>query len=89
MAVENKYADRDFEILEAVLITERDIVSEIELLNVIYEIEIYEHLEKPYITGYLAFVDTHAIIEELDIQGIEKFQLTFKSTRSDYIIKKD
>jgi len=89
MAVENKYADRDFEILEAVLITERDVVSEIELLNVIYEIEIYEHLEKPYITGYMTFVDSHAIIEEIDIQGIEKFQLTFKSTRSDYIIKKD
>jgi hypothetical protein len=52
--------------------------SEVDITNVVTDIDIYEHLDKPYITGTVTFVDVDRITEKINFYGIEKFSMTVK-----------
>lgn len=52
--------------------------ADIELKDVITDIDIYEHLDKPYITGTVTFLDNQNIYSAINFYGIEKFTLTIK-----------
>ena len=46
-------------------------------------IDIYEHLDKAYLTGAIAFRDDRDIIASMDIGGGEKVEIVLQSTRDD------
>ena len=46
-------------------------------------IDIYEHLDKAYLTGAIAFRDSQDIIASMDIGGGEKVEIVLQSTRDD------
>jgi len=66
-----------YSIESATLKTSRSDIS-VEISSVLSELVVYEHLHKPYVTGYLIMIDGDSIIEGLDIQGAEKVQIVLK-----------
>lgn len=66
-------------ILEKAIVTSSAFVegSEVDLKNVITDIEIYEHLDKPYLTGNVLFVDDAGVYNAVDFSGMEKLTLSF------------
>ena len=46
-------------------------------------IDIYEHLDKAYLTGAISFRDDRDIISSMDIGGGEKVEIVLQSTRND------
>lgn len=55
----------------------------IEIKNSMTDLDIYEHLDKPYLTGTLTFIDNLNIYSQIDILGAEKVTIKLKSTRED------
>ncbi len=49
----------------------------IDIKNIITDIEIYEHLDKPYLTGNVIFVDEYSLYNAIDFSGAEKLSLQF------------
>jgi len=76
----NDQNSSDWEISEAELNSSRAI-KPFDLRNVITDIQIYEHIENPYITGSVIFADAERVIERFDIQGAETFKLSLKRTK--------
>ena len=54
-----------------------------EISRLVTDFEIYEHLDKPYVTAKLLFVDTYNLVQRMDLQGGEKITLSIKPTESD------
>jgi hypothetical protein len=54
------------------------------------EINFYENLDQPYITGNITIVDSRAVLSRIDILGGETITFVIKSTKenTDYITKK-
>lgn len=48
------------------------------ITDVVTDIDVYEHVDKPYITGVVTFVDTGRIYEACNFYGIEKFAMKLK-----------
>jgi hypothetical protein len=65
--------------------------ASVDIKNVITDIEIYEHLDKPYLTGNVLFVDDNNIYNSIDFSGFEKLSLEFSLPDTDSLIpiKKD
>jgi hypothetical protein len=59
--------------------------SFIDIKNVITDIEIYEHLDKPYLTGTIVFVDDANIYNSVDFTGSEKITLAFSLPDADAV----
>ena len=76
-------SQNDYTIESAVLSSNRTPTGEFsyEISRLITDFEVYEHLDKPYLTGNLMFVDKFGIIQRLDIQGGESFEITIKSSQ--------
>ena len=56
---------------ESVLIqSDRNPVS-VDVANSVTDLDIFEHLDKPYLTGMISFLDTEDIVGGLDISGAE------------------
>lgn len=69
----------DYVIESAVFSTDRSTgANSYNIARLITDLEIYEHIDKPYLTGKVLFVDSHAIIENIDFQGGEKLTITIK-----------
>jgi hypothetical protein len=84
-------------VLERALITSPQFVdgASIDIKNVITDIEIFEHLDKPYLTGNIILVDDNNIYNNVNFSGSEKISLKFSlldpdSTpiEKDFIIEK-
>lgn len=43
--------------------------------GMVIELNIYEHIDKPYLTGSLLFVDNNNIVNDLNISGTEKVRI--------------
>lgn len=65
-------------IYESVSLFSSRMTSEVELNNFVSGIEIYEHLEKPYLTGTIALTDTTRIYDRSDFQGAEYLEIKIK-----------
>ena len=57
--------------------------KKIELKDVVTHIDIFEHLEKAYLTAILGLSDSEDILSSAYISGGEKIKITLKSTRLD------
>ena len=68
-------------ILESVVLDSERLNIPVELNKVTSEIDIYEHLDKPYLTAVLTFIDNARVFEKADLLGGEKISITVKSTR--------
>jgi len=79
MTIENYKVESalDF-IIDSVLITSERNGREYNLGAVISEIDLYEHIDKPYITGKILFVDNSRVIENLNLSGTEKVKISIK-----------
>ena len=75
----NDQNSSDWEIAVAELNSSRAI-KPFNIRNVITDIEIYEHISKPYVTGSLIMTDTERVLERFDIQGVETFTLKIQRT---------
>jgi hypothetical protein len=51
--------------------------AEIDIKNVITDIDIYEHLDKPYLTGSVLWVDDNGLYNAVDFSGMERLNLEF------------
>lgn len=62
----------------------------VDLAPNVSNIDIYEHMDKPYLTAAIAYSDTQDIVSSMDIGGGERVEITLQSTREDSlpIIKK-
>jgi hypothetical protein len=71
---------------EALLSSERLGGASVNITNTISDIEIYEDLFKPYLTGRVAFVDYNKVVESINLGGDEKIKFTINKPGSDYDI---
>lgn len=69
--------------LKSVLLDSERMVSPVELRNVVTDIDIYEHIEKPYLTAKLIFSDTAEVISSNDLLGGETILIVLQSNRKD------
>ena len=65
-------------IIEKALITTSNGSDTFDIASVITDIFIYEHIDKPYLTGTLQFLDTIGVFDQAQFQGLEKFELILK-----------
>lgn len=70
---------------ESVLIESDRLNKSVEIKNTTTDLDIYEHLDKPYLTGILTFVDSKSIYNSMDILGAEKVTIRILSTRKDAV----
>ena len=81
----------EYQIIKAEIRSDRADTG-IDIKNVITDIAIYEHIEKPYLTAKIVFTDQHNIVQDLDFQGGEKLILKLahsEETLSGYEISKE
>jgi hypothetical protein len=57
----------------------------VDITDMTVEIQIFEHIDKPYLTALLAFADTNDLVSTTDISGGEKVTITLQLTRPDTI----
>ena len=81
----------EYQIIKAEIRSDRADAG-IDIKNVITDIAIYEHIEKPYLTAKIVFTDQHNIVQDLDFQGGEKLILKLahsEETFSGYELSKE
>lgn len=69
--------------IKSVLLDSERLVSPVELTSVVTDIDIYEHIEKPYLTAKLVFSDTAEVISSNDLLGGETVLIVLQSNRKD------
>ena len=62
-------------VLASALISTDRMASTVEISSVVEEFVIYEHIEKPYLTMRLSFLDQINIVQTVDFQGGEKLTI--------------
>lgn len=63
-------------IIERATITAGDRVQRYDIAQSITDIEIFEHIDKPYLTGTVIFLDPAGVLDKVKFQGLEEFYLT-------------
>lgn len=81
-------------ILESVIINSSRMLESVDILGLVTDIEIFEHIDLPYITGQIAFIDTFRLYDRIDIQGAENCKIILKNSQTvesvehDFVIDK-
>lgn len=70
---------------ESILLQSERLNREIELKNNVTDVDIYEHIDKPYMTGTMALIDNENVLQNVDIQGGEKITIALRSFRKNSI----
>lgn len=79
----------DFEIVKVLVSAER-LNFTVDLARVISEINIYEHIDKPFLTGSIMFNDNANLFNEINWLGTEKLEITLRTEQSrDFTIKRN
>lgn len=82
MSTDNRGSDFKF---QSILLQSDRLSGDIEMKNNVSDVEIYEHIDKPYLTGKLLFIDNQNVLQEVDFLGGETITITIKSFREDSI----
>jgi len=69
--------------LDQVLLESERMPKPVELKNVVTDIDIYEHLDKPYLSAEMVVVDQTHLYETANIIGGEKITVTITSSKLD------
>lgn len=70
-------------IIERATITDGDNVQKFDIANTITDIVIYEHIDKPYLTGAVSFLDNSGVLDKVKFKGLEQFYLTLSFPEDD------
>ena len=66
----------EYQLVSAILSnSERNAGFDLEIKNIISSFQIFEHIEKPYLTAQFVVVDTADLIQDYDFQGAEKITI--------------
>ena len=65
-------------VLDSVLLFSSRSTIPVELSNLVSDIDIYEHLDSPFLTAQVAMVDETRLMDRLDIQGAEFVEINLK-----------
>lgn len=65
-------------VLDSVLIYSSRSTIPVEVANLVSDLDIYEHLDSPFLTAQLAFMDESRLMDRLDLQGAEFVQVKIK-----------
>jgi len=68
-------------VLESVLLESERLNAPVELRNMVTDIDLYEHLDKPYLTAQVLLIDNERLYENADILGAERITIKIKSIR--------
>jgi len=74
-------SNKSFYFPSIILTTDRIANKEFDLAPVTVELEIFENITNPYLTGNLVFIDSNSILGGVDIIGGEKITVTIQSTK--------
>lgn len=74
----------DYEFRSVLLQSER-LSSDVELKNMVTDLDIYEHIQKPYLTAKILLLDNEDLLDEADILGGERISISIISKRDDCI----
>ena len=66
----------EFEMRRAVLSTQRNDHT-VDITTTLVELNIFEHIERSYLTGFITYIDTGRSIEIMDFQGTEFLDVEF------------
>ena len=58
--------------------------ASIDITDIVSDIDIYEHLDKPYITGTVVVVDSINLYSKLKLSGIEKLTISVRLPEAQY-----
>ena len=67
----------------SVILQSERITVDVELRDVVTDLDIFEHLDKPYLTGKILLIDNENFLQESDLLGGEKIIVTVKSFREE------
>jgi hypothetical protein len=81
MTTQNGQA-QEYKISEATLIADRLGSEEYNLTALVGELNLFEDIERPYVTGQIVFMDDIGIVDEVRIRGSEQIRLTVESIPS-------
>lgn len=70
---------QQYKITDAIITADRLGDTEIEVTAQIGELNIFEHLEKPYLTGQLLLLDDNGIFSSIKFKGTERFSFKVSS----------
>ena len=76
-----------YEIISCKIETDRKSIA-YELAASVAELVLFEHIEKPYISGNLVILDDANIFENIDFMGTEKVHIKLRVPSSDNFIRK-
>ena len=85
MATEQVESALDF-IIDEVVVTSERTGREYNIGAVVSELNLFEHIDKPYITGKILFVDNARVIERLNLSGTEKVLVKIRIEEEDSIL---
>ena len=60
-------------------------IKPVDIINVISDFEVYEHIDKPYVTGKVVVTDGQRLYERFDFQGGETFSIQIQRDRNESI----
>jgi len=69
----------DFELVELIYSTNRETNIVHNIVHFVTDFEIFEHIDKPFISMQLALVDTMNFVQSVDLQGGESLKMTIQS----------
>lgn len=76
-------------ILESVLLNSNRFKQPVQIVESVTDIEIFEHLDKPWITAQIMFIDSMRLFDRLDINGHESLTISVKSSNEDESVVKE
>jgi len=77
----------EFEMRSAILSTQRNDHT-VDITTTLIELNIFEHIERPYLTGFVSYIDTGRSIEIMDFQGTEFLDIEFGLYTTSYKVLK-
>jgi len=77
----------EFEMRSAILSTQRNDHT-VDITTTLIELNIFEHIERSYLTGFVSYIDTGRSIEIMDFQGTEFLDVEFGLYTTPYKVSK-
>ena len=72
-------------ILVSVLLQSERLSEDVELRENVTDVDIFEHMDKPYLTAQVLFIDNEYILEQIDILGAERISITVHSMQEETV----
>ena len=70
---------------KSIVINSDAIPVPIDVVEIVTNIDIYEHLDKPYLTGAMSLSDSEDVVSNANISGGETVTIKLQSTRKDSV----